>query len=224
MFYLLVTFVIRLIGIVLFRLKTHNIDNIPDEGGFIIIGNHVSNVDPPLLGSYVRRPLRYMAKSELFKYPVLRQIMYGCNAFPIKRGGADRGALRKCLEYVEGGQPVVLFPEGTRTRDGHLQEAKPGAAMIAAKAGVPIIPVYIDGAFEAWPRHRAYPLPHQINIYYGKPFDLPEHPEGMSTKEYYHLCGEEMMQRIRDLQPEYRKKILAESRKQKEKKSNYISE
>lgn len=215
MFYILVTFTIRFIGILFFRLKTHDIENVPDEGGYIIIGNHASNVDPPLLGSYVRRPLRYLAKSELFDYPVLRQVMYGCNAFPIKRGGADRAALRKCLNFVKQGEPVVLFPEGTRTYDGHLGVAKPGAAMIAAKAGVPVIPVYIDGAFEAWPRTRWYPLPHQINIYYGKPFDLPEHPEGMPIKGYYHLCGEEMMQRIRDLQPEYRKKILAESRKKK---------
>ncbi len=129
----------------LFRWKVEGLKNIPAQGGAIIAANHISLWDPPLLGTALERPIHFMAKEELFKNGLLRIIISALNAFPVKRGSADRNAIRNALSLLERGQLLGLFPEGTRSKTGELGKAEAGISMIALKANVPIIPTAIIG-------------------------------------------------------------------------------
>jgi 1-acyl-sn-glycerol-3-phosphate acyltransferase len=120
-------------------------ENIPRKGGFIVVSNHGSNFDPPLLSGAVQRPVAYMAKEELFEVPVLKQAIELYGAYPVKRGAVDRTTIRAALAYLEKGWGVGLFISGTRTPDGRVADPKPGAALIAAKAQVPILPTCLWG-------------------------------------------------------------------------------
>jgi len=132
-----------------FRLRARGIEHLP-EGGFVLAANHTSNFDPwPLaLPLFPQRQLRFMAKSELFN-PILKPILLGGGAFPVRRGEADLDAVRRAVELVQGGEIVVMFPEGTRRRKGlrkkHEARAHTGAARIALTAGAPLVPAAIKG-------------------------------------------------------------------------------
>ncbi|MCE5285499.1 MAG: 1-acyl-sn-glycerol-3-phosphate acyltransferase, partial [Pelosinus sp.] len=130
--------VLKFLFTALFHLKVNGQANIPSQGGVIIASNHVSNWDPPMLGTAMQRPLCALAKEELFKVPVFSFIIRKLNAFPIRRGAADRAAISAALKLLKEGKAVLLFPEGTRSKDGKLGEGKHGVAMLAVKAGVPI--------------------------------------------------------------------------------------
>ena len=127
------------------RGKIEGIENIPKSSGFVVASNHGSNFDPPLLSAALQRPIAYMAKEELFEVPILKQAIELYGAYPVKRGAVDRTTIRAALAYLEQGWGVGLFLSGTRTPDGRVLDAKPGAALIAAKAQVPILPVCLWG-------------------------------------------------------------------------------
>jgi len=132
-----------------YRLRARGLEHLP-EGGFVLAANHTSNFDPwPLaLPLFPRRQLRFMAKSELFN-PILKPILAGGGAFPVRRGEADLEAIRRAVELVREGEIVVMFPEGTRRRKGlrkkHEARAHTGAARIALAAGAPLVPAAIKG-------------------------------------------------------------------------------
>ena len=128
-----------------FRGRIHGAENVPRNGPLVIVSNHASNFDPPIVSDSVRRPVSYMAKEELFQVPVLKQVIQLYGAYPVSRGSGDRNAIRKALEYLNGGWAVGVFLQGTRTRDGRITDPKRGAALIAGKAKVPIIPVCLWG-------------------------------------------------------------------------------
>ena len=123
------------------RWKVEGVENIPEEGPVIIVSNHVSYWDPIVLGVAIPRRLHFMAKAELFKIPVLAQIVKSLGAFPVDRKKSDRAALRAAMEILDRRDVLGMFPEGTRIRDVELGEFKMGAAMIAAKANAPLVPV-----------------------------------------------------------------------------------
>jgi 1-acyl-sn-glycerol-3-phosphate acyltransferase len=132
-----------------FRLRARGTDNLP-QGGFVLAANHTSNFDPWALGIplFPRRQLRFMAKSELFN-PILKPILVGGGAFPVRRGDADVDAIHRAIELVEDGQIVVMFPEGTRRKKGlrkkYEARAHTGTARIALAANVPLVPAAIKG-------------------------------------------------------------------------------
>jgi len=136
--------------------------NEPSEGGVVYISNHQSFLDPMLIGFGLVRPVNYMARSTLFDTPGLNQLMTSLNAFPLKRGTADTGALKEAMRRIKRGGQVLIFAEGTRTRDGRIAKLLPGVSLLAQRAADGIVPVVIDGAFEAWPRTN--PLPGLGNI------------------------------------------------------------
>jgi dolichyl-phosphate beta-glucosyltransferase len=179
-----------------YRFECHGRDSVPKQGGLLLVSNHASNLDPPLLGAAMRRPVHYMAKRELFELPILGPMLRSVNAHPVKRGTADRAAIRESLDLLRRGEIVVVFPEGTRTSDGELQQGKPGVSMIAAQAGVPCLPVYIDGTFRSMPRGCKFPRPGRLKVTFGEPFDLPSAGDGQSTKTYFQDCADRMMERI----------------------------
>ena len=128
-----------------FRGQIYGADQVPLQGGLIVVANHASDFDPPIVSNCVGRPVSYMAKEELFKVPVLRQAIRAYGAYPVKRGSADRGAIRAALQQLENGWAVGIFLQGTRTPDARVSEPKLGAAMLAAKAQVPLLPVSLWG-------------------------------------------------------------------------------
>src|SRR5213596_1481518 len=154
-----------------FRLSARGTEHLP-EGGFVLAANHTSNFDPwPLaLPLFPRRQVRFMAKSELFN-PILKPILVGGGAFPVRRGEADIEAIRRAVELVRDGEIVVMFPEGTRRKKGlrKKHEARPhtGAARIALSAGVPLVPAAIAGTDRL---SRLGPL----RVAYGEPIDVSD--------------------------------------------------
>jgi 1-acyl-sn-glycerol-3-phosphate acyltransferase len=134
-----------------YRLRTTGLENVPPDGGFVLAANHTSNFDPWPLGLplFPRRWLRFMAKSELYWWP-LRYLLDAGGTFPVERGAGDVEAIEKAVELVRAGEVVVMFPEGTRQRKGLRKkwEARPhtGAARIAYEAGAPLVPAAIKGA------------------------------------------------------------------------------
>lgn len=143
--------------------------NIPAKGSFIFASNHASYLDPILLGTSIHRSLSYMAQEGLFEKKFLAWALPKVNAFPLKRGEGDPGAIRQALKLLKTGRPLVIFPEGTRTEDNRLQPGKPGIGFIVAKSGVPVVPAYIEGSFEALPRGEKNLRRRQVKVYIGKP-------------------------------------------------------
>ncbi len=121
-------------------------ENVPRNGGLIVASNHISFWDPPMVGSALPRESHFLAKEELFETPVLGALIRGLNSIPIRRGVADMSGLSRAIETLKSGSALLMFPEGTRMRDGELHPARPGVGMIAVQANVPILPCYISGS------------------------------------------------------------------------------
>ena len=163
----------RLTMTVLFRARVWGAENVPERGGVLVASNHQSFADPPLVGAPLRRRAHYMARSSLFGVPGLGWVIARINAFPVQRGGVDRQAMRTAIELMRQGQVLILFPEGTRSVDGEVQAFSGGFALLAARAGVPIVPAAVYGAFGVWPRHRPLPWPGVVHVAYGEPLEPP---------------------------------------------------
>jgi 1-acyl-sn-glycerol-3-phosphate acyltransferase len=151
-----------------FRGKVYDAERVPQKGALIIVANHASDFDSVLLSNCVRRPVSYMAKEELFQVPVLRQAIQVYGAYPVKRGSPDRSAIRSSLAQLEAGWAVGLFLEGTRTPDERIPSAKLGAAMIAAKAQVPLLPVSLWGTSGIVPKGSPFPRSVPVTIRIGE--------------------------------------------------------
>ncbi len=137
-----------------FRMHIEGLENIPQKGGFLLVSNHQSFLDPLFCCVFITRPMHFFARDSLFKNPVFGRLIHSVNAIPVRRGQADLGAIKQVLKRLKAEQGVLLYPEGTRTSDGKIAELKPGFGLLCRKSGVPVVPMVIDGAFEAWPRHQ----------------------------------------------------------------------
>lgn len=146
---------------------------VPRTGGVLLASNHQSNFDPVLVGIALDRPIHFMARDTLFSIPGFRTVIRALNAFPVRRATADLEAMREALRRLKAGNPVLMFPEGTRTSNGEIGTVHAGVVLLAARAGVPIVPVVIDGAFEAWPRHQTFPRRHRLRVLFGNPIAVP---------------------------------------------------
>jgi len=156
--------------------KTHVLgeENIPGEGPFLLIANHQSAMDPMLIQSLCPRPMHAMAKSTQFRVPVIGPIMAHCYGYPVRRFQVDPQAVRITLRRLANGYPVAIYIEGERTWDGHMQPPRPGTVRVALKAGAPILPCAIAGAYQAWPRWDRKPQRGRVCISYGQRFNLPQ--------------------------------------------------
>lgn len=154
-------------------MRCEGVRNIPTEGGALIVSNHQSVLDIPLLAASTGRHICFVARKSLADSALLDFIMRQCGAVLIDRGAGDRGAMRQMVEHLRRGDLVAIFPEGTRTRDGRVRTFKGGALLAARKAGVPIVPASIRGSFAIWPRSRRLPGPGRIAVRFA-----PVHPPG----------------------------------------------
>lgn len=162
----------RLIATLVFDLKVYHREHVPNRGGVLLVANHQSYLDPVLLAVYLRRPMSFLAKSELFTNKHFGWLIRSLNAFPVKQGAGDVGAVRETVKRLRAGHILNIFPEGSRTLDGEIGPMQPGAALVVKKAGVPIVPVVIEGSWESWPKGRKFPRPCPISVMYGPAMDV----------------------------------------------------
>lgn len=184
-------------------------EKVPTEGAALLCPNHVSYLDPPLVGVAVQfRRCCYMARANLFRIPVLGWFIRKSYSYPVDRDEGGRQALRIAATLLAAGELVVIFPEGTRSPDGELMEGEPGAVFIASRAKVPIVPVAIWGTNIVLPRHGGGLHRCPVYMKFGEPLHLPEPPEGQRlSKDQIQELTRELMSRIAALQAELKQEI-----------------
>ncbi len=185
-----------------FRFKSVGSENVPASGGCILAPNHVSFLDPPMVGCGLRhRVAHFMTRDTLYRNPLLGWWFRKIGNIAIDRTKGDLAALRSALNALKSGQVICLFPEGTRSLDGDLQEPKGGVGFLIAKAGVPVVPVYLDGTYEAWPKGGKWIKPKKVRVYFGKPIQIEEFGLKEKGKPGYDRIVGLVMERIKALRP-----------------------
>ena len=179
-------------------IKLVGLENVPKTGGLILAPNHISMADPPAIGTHFPRQVHYMAKEELFKFPLGAWIR-GVGSFPVRRGTADRRALKHAFDLLEQGKVVCIFPEGTRSPDGKLQDAELGIGFIALKSRCPVIPTAIVGSDKVLPGHAKRLHRHTITIVYGRPLEFSDLYDARDSRPAMQEVGRRTMAAIADL-------------------------
>jgi len=187
MLYAFSRMIVRSIYRLLFRLEARGVSNIPAAGPVILCSNHKSLQDPFTLGAWVPRKVHYMAKAELFKIPIVAPVIRGWGAFPVKRGGVSKEAIRTAIELLQSGRVMGIFPEGTRNET--LGSAKRGAVTIAIRSGAAVVPVALVGE---------YRLFRKMIAVYGAPIDMRPFAES-GTTESMEQATELIMSKIREM-------------------------
>ncbi|MEP0915209.1 1-acyl-sn-glycerol-3-phosphate acyltransferase [Leptolyngbya sp. DQ-M1] len=172
-----------------FRGRIYGAENVPKQGRLLVVSNHASDFDPPLLSCAIGRPVAYMAKEELFNVPVLKQAIKAYGAYPVKRGTADRSAMKAAMASIESGWATGVFLDGTRTTDGRIADPKLGAAWIAAKTNSPLIPVSLWGTHQIFKPGSAIPRPVPITIRIGEVIDAPQSSDRSELEEITQRCA-----------------------------------
>lgn len=177
MFYRLPQFLARFIFKIYFRLRVVGYKNIPAEGPCIIVANHTSFLDPLLICTVVPRIIHYITFAYFYYHPLLHWYLKRVYCVPIKQDGKDISALKQALRLLKKGELLGIFPEGKRSVTGSLMKGLPGTSLIALKARVPILPVGIQGAYEAFPKGSIFPKPKPITVVFGEPLFIEKHLE-----------------------------------------------
>ncbi len=167
---------------VITRLHVDGRDRLPTTGAYVLAPIHRSYVDTPIVACVTSRRLRFMGKQEMWKYPRLGRLFSLLGAFPVNRGTADREALTRCIAVLNRGEPLVLFPEGERKDGARVHPLFDGAAFVAARAGVPIVPVGIGGSARVMPRHAKMVRPHKVHVVIGEPFSVEVGESGRASR------------------------------------------
>ncbi|MBF0123080.1 MAG: 1-acyl-sn-glycerol-3-phosphate acyltransferase [Candidatus Omnitrophica bacterium] len=189
-YYWFCTFLVAISSFIFYPCKVYGRDNVPRQGGFILASNHASNLDPMLLPVACPRQMRFMAKEELFKNPILGAVIRTGGGFPIKRGTADRGAINEFIRQLKNGYAVMIFPQGTR--GGEKPQA--GVGFLAATSGMPVVPTYIHGTDQVLPKGAKFPKRIAVSVTFGKPVVF-------SKDQAYDQIAKDVMDMIKRLKP-----------------------
>jgi 1-acyl-sn-glycerol-3-phosphate acyltransferase len=182
-----------------FRLKIYGRENLIEQGPGILASNHASYLDPPLVGVACRKEVFYLARKTLFEKPVLGSLLPRINCIPVDRDRGDVGAVRTLLRLLKEGKRVVVFPEGTRSKDGNLQPARGGLGLIIAKSLAPVVPVRIFGSYAALPRSGGIHFT-QVTMVIGKPLVFTKADLGTDERLAYQVLSDRVMSTIAALE------------------------
>lgn len=197
----------RLMFAIYFRWRTFNPERVPQNGAVILASNHASFLDPPFVGSPLKRACSFLARDTLFRFRFSRWLLTRWQAIPVDRTGSSPTGLKNILSALQQNRAVVLFPEGTRTRDGQLQPARSGIGLLVVKSGAPVVPVRIWGTREAYGRDVKFPKPKRVTIKYGNVLRFDALIAETKTapkdrvKEIYQQVADEIMAAIAKLEP-----------------------
>jgi len=190
-----------------FHWRVFHPERVPLTGPVILASNHLSFLDPPLVGSGLRRPINYLARKTLFRYPGIGALLRSWNAVPVDRDGGSASGLKEILDRLKRGGAIIMFPEGTRSLDGRLQPARSGIGLAIIKSAAPVVPVRVFGTFEAYGKGVTFPRPHGVRVKYGQPMDFAALRAEAKTcskdrlKQIYQETADELMAAIARLQP-----------------------
>jgi 1-acyl-sn-glycerol-3-phosphate acyltransferase len=171
-------------------------EHVPAEGAVIVVANHISYLDPPAVGAAIRRPVHFMAKEELFRFPLLGRLMPHMLAFPVRRGTADRQALRTAQSLLAAGEVVAVFPEGRRQRGERLGPPELGAALLALRTGAWVVPAAVTGTERALPYGSPVPRCAKVRLRFGPALRFGEGKAGRTDRAELERAGEEIMSAI----------------------------
>ncbi len=197
MLYWLAWGLLRLVATLFLRWRVDGAENVPPGGPALLAINHVSAVDPLLSGIGTRRKVHFMAKEELFRRPALGWLLRRLGAFPVRRGEGDRQAIKEALALLAAGEVVGIFPEGTRSPDGRLQQAQTGIAFLAKRGRAAVVPVAISGSEAILPKGAHFPRPARVRVLMGHPLYPPESAE--ASHEQLRRFADEVMGKIGEL-------------------------
>lgn len=202
MFYWFVQITSHFLAKALFRLEVEGLKNIPRRGAFILACNHRSHLDPLMIAVSISRKLFFMAKMELFQGRFSRAIFKGLNCVELDRDGIDRSALKEGLRTLHRGRGLLVFPEGTRSKDGKLGSGKAGAAVFAFGTETSVIPTFISGSERAMPPKRHFITPAKIKVRFGERLIPPKVVSKGDRKQAYQQFTDKIMQEIANLEKE----------------------
>ena len=177
---------VRFAAVMVYRLKASGTENIPSEGTVLVVANHQSHLDPPLVGCCSRRRMNYMARASLFKFAPFGWYIRSIDAYPIDLEGSRLSGIRETLKRLKRDEMVLVFPEGSRTFDGEMQPFKPGFVALAMRSRATILPAAIEGAYHAWPRKNRFPGLGRIHVHFGEPI-RPEDVRTLNENELQEL-------------------------------------
>jgi 1-acyl-sn-glycerol-3-phosphate acyltransferase len=190
-----------------FRWRVFHPERVPMTGPVILASNHLSFLDPPLVGCGLKRPINYLARKTLFRYPGIGALLRSWNSVPVDRDGGSAAGLKEILDRLKRGGAIIMFPEGTRSLDGKLQPARSGIGLAIIKSDAPVVPVRVFGTFEAYGKGVKFPRPHRVAVKYGEPRQfaaLRAEAKACSRerlKEIYQEAADEIMAAIAKLEP-----------------------
>lgn len=190
-----------------FRGKAFNRERIPLNGPVILASNHASFIDPPFIGCFLNRTINYLARESLFRWPAVGWLLRSWQSVPVDREGGGAKGLKAILDRLLAGGAILLFPEGTRTRDGKLQPARSGIGLTVIKSSAPVIPVRVFGSYDAFGRHIHFPRPRRVTVKYGLSMDFTalrseaRHCSKQRLKGIYQQVADQIMAAIARLEP-----------------------
>lgn len=190
-----------------FRCRFYNPERVPLQGPVILAANHASYIDPPLVGSGLKRSINYLARDNIFRFPVVGAILRSWQVVPVDRDGGGARGLKAILDRLLAGGAIIVFPEGTRSRDGQLQPARSGIGLTVIKSTAPVVPVRVFGTYKAFGRYLRVPRPYCVTVKYGEPMRFETLRAEAKTcaktrlKEIYQQVADEIMAAIAKLEP-----------------------
>ncbi|MBI4845282.1 MAG: 1-acyl-sn-glycerol-3-phosphate acyltransferase [Candidatus Omnitrophica bacterium] len=200
LFYRLCRFVLFLLLKAFFFFKSSGRQYLPKNGGCIIASNHLSFLDPIVLSVASTRILSFMSKEELFRNKLFAKLITALNAFPLHREGTDIKAMRSAIDKLKNGDTLIIFPEGTRSTSGEVQQGKIGISMLAAWANVPVVPAFIEGTDMALPaKSKKINFFCSIKVSFGEPLLFMKSGSALSSKEQYQIFSDKVILAIKEL-------------------------